>query len=183
MAGRGMNYVRISFDLSAKDLAHFRLIMQQAQQASASKPAEEIIDAAITLLDSVRTRDVPDFINERLQQLKPLVDMVRDAEWSLPDDEVKRVVDALCYFSEEDDLIPDEIPGLGFLDDAIMVELVVNELAHELAAYRDFCDFREQDSEGTTRADWLRSQRSELQSRMRDKRKSDKKSRGPLGLF
>lgn len=178
-----MNYVRISFDLSANDLAHFRLIMQQAQLAAANKPPEEIIEAAITLLDTVQARNVPDFIGERLQQLKPLIEMLRDDDWALPDDEVKRVVDALCYFSEEDDLIPDEIPGLGFLDDAIMVELVVKGLAHELSAYRDFCEFREQDSGDTTRADWLRAQRTELQSRMRDKRKTDKKARGPLGFF
>ena len=128
--------MRISFDLSEADLQHFRLIMKQAQDAAAAKPRADVIAAAEHLLETVRQRDVPDFIRERLAQLEPLIAMVNDADWSLPEDEAKRVVDALCYFGEEDDLIPDDIPGVGFLDDAIMVELVVSELAHELSRTR-----------------------------------------------
>ena len=53
------------------------------------------------------------------------------------------MLNALAYFAEPDDLIPDQIPGLGFLDDAIMVELVVRELRHEIEAYEDFRVFRD----------------------------------------
>ncbi len=177
--------MRISFDLSENDLRHFRLIMEQAQASTCEKPASEIVAAAETLLKTVDERDVPDFIRERLQQLDALITMVNDADWALPEAEAKRVVDALAYFSDEEDLIPDDIPGVGFLDDAIMVELVVTELQHELAAYNDFCRFRRDNAEDeTTRSDWLRARRTELQSRMRSKRKSDsRKGRGPLGLF
>jgi hypothetical protein len=53
------------------------------------------------------------------------------------------VVQALAYFAEPTDLIPDQLPALGFLDDAIMVELVVQDLRPEIEAYDDFCRFRE----------------------------------------
>ena len=69
--------------------------------------------------------------------------MLSDIEWRLPHQDATRVLNALAYFAEPEDLIPDHIPGLGFLDDAIMIELVVRELKHELEAYRDFCDYRE----------------------------------------
>lgn len=56
--------------------------------------------------------------------------------------ERERVLSVLAYFTDPDDLIPDEIPGLGFLDDAIMIELASKELRHEIEAYTDFCAFR-----------------------------------------
>ncbi|NIV16986.1 MAG: DUF1232 domain-containing protein, partial [Woeseiaceae bacterium] len=85
---------------------------------------------------------VPQFIDQRLDKLNIMIRMLKDHEWRLPAAESNRVLNALAYFADPEDLIPDHIPGLGFLDDAIMVELVVRELKHEIEAYRDFCDFR-----------------------------------------
>ncbi len=179
--------MRITFELSDDDLKHFRLIMQSAQDASQNLSRQEIIGAAQQLLSDVAAAKVPDFIRERLNQLALLIEMLNDEQWRLPETEVRRVLSALSYFSEPDDLIPDDIPGVGFLDDAIMVELVVRELNHEIDAYRDFCAFRtdaEQENTKVTRADWLKARRGELQSRMKERRAGDKgKKRGPLGLM
>jgi uncharacterized membrane protein YkvA (DUF1232 family) len=138
---------------------------------------------------------VPHFIEERLDKLKIMIQMLKDHEWRLPGAESTRVLNALAYFTEPEDLIPDHIPGVGFLDDAIMVELVVRELKHEIEAYRDFCDFRatQQPKAGikrkttdVTRDQWLDKRRDELQSRMRRRRKrgnDGKDSRRPLSLL
>ena len=87
-------------------------------------------------------------------------------------------VSALAYFAEPEDLIPDRIPGLGFLDDAIMVELVVRELRPELDAYADFCKFRKsrpkllgKSAAPIDREQWLDGRRKQLQSRMRRRRR------------
>ena len=86
------------------------------------------------LLEQVGESQVPQFIRERLERLTMMIRMLEDLEWRLPSAESARVLNALAYFAEPDDLIPDEIPGLGFLDDAIMIELVVRELRHEIEA-------------------------------------------------
>ena len=39
-------------------------------------------------------------------------------------------------------MIPDTIPVLGYIDDAIMIELVVKELRHEIEAFEDFSRYR-----------------------------------------
>ena len=154
--------MRITLDLSEKDLKHFRLIMQQAQSACEQMTEKEIVAAAQRTLEAVNDGDVPDFIRDRIEQLQPLVGMLTDGDWGLPQGDRDRVLHALAYFSDPDDLIPDEIPGVGYLDDAIMVELVAAELAEELDSYNDFCRYREEtsgDDHTATRSDWLKARR------------------------
>ena len=176
--------LRISFELDDNDLKHFRLIMQEARKAASRMPPEDIVAAAEQLLVNVEESTAPGFIVDRLTKLRLMIAMLSDIEWRLPHQEATRVLNALAYFAEPEDLIPDSIPGLGFLDDAIMIELVVRELKHEVEAYDDFCSYRDKlrQSEGKSakpsREGWLDSRRSELQKRMRRRRK--RSSRAPL---
>ena len=172
--------LRVSFELDDEDLKHFRLIMREARKAAARLAPEEIVASAEALLGRIRESRVPQFIRGRLDQLKIMIQMLKDHEWRLPDAESTRVLNALAYFTEPEDLIPDHIPGVGFLDDAIMIELVVRELRHEIEAYGDFCEFRSRQqpkpgikpkTSDVTRDRWLAERRDELQSRMRRRRK------------
>lgn len=167
--------LRVSFELEESDLEHFRLIMKEARKAAANLSAEDIVASARELLREVASVSVPRFIGERLERLELMIRMLEDHEWRLPAAETARVLNALAYFCDPEDLIPDQVPGLGYLDDAIMIELVVRELKHELEAYQDFCDYRERlsqsgDGSAANREGWLDSRRKELQSRMRRRR-------------
>ena len=186
--------LRITLDLSDDDLRHFELIMVEASASSDALTEKEILTAAAELLTEERAANVPEFIMQRLDLLEDLTKMVTDTEWRLPKAEKDRVLKALAYFSEPEDLIPDDIPGIGYLDDAIMIELVVRGLKHEFDAFSDFCEFRERElaaskdgsSKEITRETWLKTRRQELQSRMRRRRNTDAKKlkrRSPLSLF
>lgn len=177
--------LRVSFDLDDDDLKHFRLIMRESRKAAADRSPDDIVQSAGILLERVKSANVPQFVRERLDNLGLMIRMLGDPEWRLPAPESSRVYNALAYFSDPEDLIPDQIPGLGFLDDAIMIELVVRELRHELDAYRDFCEFRERHPRTGTgaatagsREEWLESRRKELQSRMRRRKRSTVKRGG-----
>lgn len=189
--------LRITFELTETDLKHFRTIMREVRSVAKDLSPEEIIGAANDLLNEVRSSKVPEFIGDRLMKLETMLNMVQDDEWKLPANEITRILNALAYFTEPEDLIPDHIPGLGFLDDAIMIELVVRELRHEIEAYQDFCTFREQEEarlrksghdDHVSREEWLRQRRNSLHQRMRRRRRRDRSSRGgrsrsPFSLF
>ncbi len=132
--------LRVTFTLSDKDIRHFRRHMKQARSTAAEMGEESIIRAAEGLLEEVTGVDLPDFISERLSRLQVLIDIARDERWDLPAADRGRVLSGLAYFTDPNDMIPDSIPGIGYLDDAIMVELIVRELRHDIEGYEDFCE-------------------------------------------
>jgi hypothetical protein len=128
---------------------------------------------------------VPEFIGQRLAKLDNLIKMVHDKGWALGDADKQRVLTALAYFADPKDVIPDSVPVVGYLDDAIMIELCVRELKHELEAYEDFSNFvktesveRGVDPATLAREDWLEDRRRELHERMQRRRERDRYS-GP----
>jgi uncharacterized membrane protein YkvA (DUF1232 family) len=167
----------ISFELSDRDLEHFNAAIKAAAFTAGSKTEEEIVSAAGKLLEEAGSLTLPDFIASRLDKLDALIAMVRDVGWALPDDDRARVLSALLYFSDPTDIIPDNVPVLGYFDDAIAIELCVRELRHEIDAYDEFCDYRQTEAvrrgmqpATVGRADWLASRRDELQDRMHRQR-------------
>ena len=172
--------ITLTFELNDRDLAHFREAGERARKAAQGRSEQEIIAAAIALLDDARKASLPDFIGSRLERLDDMIAMVRDEAWALEAEDRQRVLSALMYFSDPSDVIPDHVPVLGFLDDAVMIELSMRELKHELAAYDDFCDYREREARnrGTEpaavgRAAWLEGRREELVERMHQRRERD----------
>ena len=135
--------LKVTFEISEQDLKHFRKEMKRARNAVRIGDDVDIIAGAQATMNEIARIDVPHFVKDRVEKLQAMVEMISDPEWALPRKECDKVLSALAYFGDPDDLIPDHIPGLGFLDDAIMVELVFRELKHDIEAYRDFCTFRE----------------------------------------
>ena len=170
----------LTIDLSERDLEHFQAAQKTAADKAASRSDEEIIAAASKLLIEGKKVELPDFIAQRLLVLDDLIAMLRDEGWAMPEEDRKRVLGAMVYFAEPQDIIPDSVPVLGYLDDAIMIELCARALKHEIDAYEDFCDFRQREAEQrgldpatVGRADWLGGRRDELIDRMHRRRDRD----------
>lgn len=168
--------MKITFTLSDADLDHFRTVMADARKRVPDAKAENIGALTRALLERVRKSSAPDFVRERMEAVELLVSMLEDAEWGLAGADRARVLESLIYFSDPTDLIPDSVPGLGFLDDALMVELILMDLRHEVAGYRDFCKFREQrlatrGSEAPAkRAEWIAEKRKQMVERIKRRR-------------
>lgn len=173
----------INIELSDKDIERFRA----AQGSAASKAVDpgQVIAAATELLKSAKANELPDFIRSRLEGLDNLLAMLNDEGFHLDGEDREHIVRALVYFIDPADAIPDHVPVLGYLDDAIMIELCLRALHNELEAYEDFCDFRQHEAERRGldpatlgRADFLESRRDELVERMRRRSQREKDSFG-----
>ena len=103
----------ITFTLSDSDLDHFQAIVDKAKTAIESdENAVNIEAAARQLITDARSTDLPTFIDERLSQLEIVIDMVGDDEWQLSEEERRRVIGALVYFCDPEDLIGFEVTDI-----------------------------------------------------------------------
>lgn len=181
--------IEIAFELSDTDLEHFRTLMKNAIEKVQDLPEQAVIEKAIKACVEMENADLPDFVATRLSSLRKLVEMVQDEDWQLPEEEKADVLTSLAYFSEPHDLVPDEIPVLGYLDDAIMIELVIQDLSLDLTAYREFCSFRDTeegrrgDEADVSRESWLDGKRREIRGNLRKRRQTGAKRKVISRIF
>lgn len=166
------NSIKVSFELTPRDIKYFRERLKRTRSNRTEKDEALVIQSAAGLVTEAIEAEAPEFVKSRLGNLEQLIAMVTDSQWRLEGRDRARVLDALAYFADPEDLIPDRIPGIGYIDDAIMIELVTRELKHEIKSYEDFCAFRKQ---GGKKLDdpKLENRRLALQRRMRRRRRSD----------
>jgi hypothetical protein len=171
--------LQFTIEITDADIPFFMEAVKRAEQRASGKTAEQVIEAAETAFVAAQGATMPEFVRSRVSTVENLIAMARDMAWALADEDRARIVAALTYFADPEDMIPDDVPVLGFLDDAIMIDVVQQVLAPEIEAYADFCIFRQQEAQyrGTDaatvgREDWLEGRRAELQARMRARRSS-----------
>jgi uncharacterized membrane protein YkvA (DUF1232 family) len=164
--------LKIVLEISDEDLAYYRRVMDSVWQRNAKRSDKQLIDGARRLLSQATKTKAPEYVQNRFEELKLLLAMLDDPEWPLAAADRQRIVAAVGYFAVPKDMIPDKIPGLGFLDDALMAELVIRELKHDLDGYRDFCQYRDNEKElrgksAATRAEWLEAKQRQIFMRIR----------------
>ncbi len=177
--------MKISFELSDRDLNFFRKALKQSREAVRDAEESEIIEAVTDVLNEIRQNEpLPDFVGKRIPQLESFISMLTDDEWQLPGADRERLLATFVYFADPEDILADNIPVIGYLDDVIIIELVVRELHHVRVAYDDFCQFRDEFDkkngkkfDAVVRRDRIDRRRQKLHQRMQRRSAQQKKSR------
>ncbi len=176
--------LKLSFELSDRDLRYFRKALRQSRDAVRDAEEQEIIDAVRHVLEEIRSNEpLPDFVSERIPELELLIQMLLDEDWQLPTRERERLLAMFVYFSDPEDIMPDSIPVIGYLDDVIIIELIMRELQHVREAYDDFRRFRRdfeqrvgKSIDGAIRRDRIDRRRQQLHQRMQRRTKRSKRA-------
>lgn len=177
--------LKISFELSDRDLTFFRKALKQSREAVRDAEESEIIDAVKDVLNEIRQNEpLPDFVAKRIPQLESFISMLTDEEWQLPDADRERLLATFVYFADPEDILADDIPVIGYLDDVVIIELVVREMHHVRVAYDDFCQYRDEFDrkqgrklDAVIRRDRIDRRRQQLHQRMQRRSAQQKKSK------
>jgi uncharacterized membrane protein YkvA (DUF1232 family) len=178
----------VTLEISDVELDHFRAVMHRARSQLTERQQHEIAAAAGAAVAKLASGTHSPFVLTRIGRVKALIRMLEDTEWQLPDPERRRVLEGLAYVAESNDMVPDDVPVLGLVDDAIMLELVLRELRPELDGYEEFDAFRRDEAanrealgsqRAVSREDWLASKRAAMHERMRERRERDLARNGP----
>ncbi len=183
--------MKFSIELSNRDLRFFRDALKKSRDAVGHADESEIIEAVGDVLNEIKNeKPLPDFVAKRIPQLESLIRMLQDDEWQLPKEARERLLAAFIYFADPEDLVPDHIPIIGYIDDIIMIELVVRELQHAREAYDDFCDFRENynlsskdKQDKVIRRDRIDKKRQQLHQRMKRRLMKDRRAKKSTALW
>lgn len=107
-----------------------------------AKEVDENVLGEVVERESVikrKLQDVPSSLQRLANRVKLLFEMLRDyrnKEYrSIPWNAVAMGVAAILYFIAPTDFIPDFVPGVGFIDDTLMIGLTIKALEKDLRRY------------------------------------------------
>jgi len=125
---------------------------------------DQMATAAQRALDRYPDGKQPAFVTSRLATLARLESLVADAGWNAEDNVRAQLQVLREYIADPKALIPSELPVVGRLDDAVLIDVVAQLLREDFAEYEDFCRFRQVAADfanmaiedtGLTRAAWI----------------------------
>ena len=122
-----MNISKI-FQLTEEDKAEYKLLIDKIDLNDASK----IIDMLNSKLDTMTTSKSLNSIETDLIKYVSVLLNIYQTYPDLTDSIKKRILFALSYFCDSNDDIPDVVPEIGYLDDAVVARWVIESIGREL---------------------------------------------------
>ncbi len=122
-----MNISKI-FQLTEEDKVAYQLLIDKIDLNDASK----IIDMLNSKLDTMATSKSLNSIETDLIKYVSVLLNIYQTYPDLTDSIKRRILFALSYFCDSNDDIPDVVPEIGYLDDAVVARWVIESIGREL---------------------------------------------------
>ena len=122
-----MNISKI-FQLTEEDKAVYKLLIDKIDLNDASK----IIDMLNSKLETMTTSKILNSIETDLIKYVSVLLNIYQTYPDLTDSIRRRIIFALSYFCDSNDDIPDVVPEIGYLDDAVVARWVIESIGREL---------------------------------------------------
>ncbi len=115
------------FRLTKKDKEHYRKLIEKIDL----KVMPSIMKMLGPKLERMLSSNLSEIELRLVQNISVLVGILQTYP-NLTESIQKRILFSISYFCDEDDEIPDIIPGLGYLDDAKVAEWIIESISDEM---------------------------------------------------
>jgi uncharacterized membrane protein YkvA (DUF1232 family) len=167
-------------NITEKVKSHFHTILTQ----SYTEDESSMINKVELFLANFNASDYETYVQDHVVVLENMLKMLKDRNWTLSSAGRKYILSALKYFVDNDDVIPDDTPVVGLLDDCIVIDIVNEKVNDELKSFNDFDESAKVytcNDERYTVNDWHETQKMELNSRLRHRRNRRSRNHGTRG--
>lgn len=161
-------------DLSEGAVERFNSWLTHLGRRGAPLNRDHLATAARELCrDAAAEAPEPPCIEQRMKLLDAAAAMIADAQWSPASAEAAGLATEMVrYANGQQQLLPNSLPAIGRLDEAIAVDAAWPKLEAEVDAYLDYCRVRSLEaalrgcavgSFPFTREDWRRARRAQAE--------------------
>ncbi|WP_457097256.1 hypothetical protein [Lysobacter sp. P5_B9] len=131
-----------NFHLTAASVDRFNALLARLGRRAAPLDCDRLATAARELRDSAAGTGEPACILQRMKRLEAAARMLDDVQWQ-PVDDAGNVASLMVHYATgRYQLLPNTLPTVGHLDDAIAVEAAWPSLQYEVASFLDYCRVR-----------------------------------------
>lgn len=124
-----MNISKI-FQLTEEDKAHY---LKLIDKIDLNKSSEIIQSLNLKLDDLVSSKKLNTIETDLIKNVSVLLNIYQTYP-DLTDSIKKRIIFAISYFCDSDDDIPDIVPHIGYLDDAVVARWIIDSISADLPA-------------------------------------------------
>ena len=159
-----------NFHLTAASVDRFNSLLARLGRQAAPLDCDRLATAARELRDRAVGAFEPACIVQRMKRLEAAEQMLDDTQWEPVDDAGNIAALMVHYAGGRYQLLPNTLPTVGHLDDAIAVEAAWPSLKTEVASFLDYCRVRSLEASlrgrasgdfGFTRNDWEEARQAE----------------------
>lgn len=160
-----------AIDIREDEVRRFNALAHSLNQAMPPLSADQLAGVARRVLRTAAAGGESPFIRSRLRRAAEMRAMAADPAWPMAELLARRVRDLLAYLDDPQGLIANDVPVVGRLDDALLVDIAMDTLRDELDDYAEFRRYRDAESSargvaaeatGIDRAAWQRARADEL---------------------
>ncbi|HVT31139.1 MAG TPA: hypothetical protein VHE32_00715 [Rhodanobacteraceae bacterium] len=131
-----------SIQLSEDVVQRFNALAATLNEEMPPLTMDQLAGVARRVLRVAATGGESPFIRSRLRRAEEMRALLADPGWSSSEDIGGRMHALIAYIDDPDGLFPDEVPVIGRLDDALLVDIAMDVLREDLEDYAEFRRFR-----------------------------------------
>ena len=122
-----MNISKI-FELTDEDKAKYQLMIDKIDLSKSSEIINTLNSKLDNLIDLKKLNSIETDLIKNVSVLLNIYQTYPDLTGSIK----RRIIFAISYFCNSDDDIPDIVPEIGYLDDAVVARWVIESIGKEL---------------------------------------------------